>query len=105
MSVSEFSQIMREAGLSSSTSTSSSSNNDKIRVEHVFVLQLSENTDRIAKGLTLALLEIGRSLAESCRIVAIGAAMGFLLWGTARLIESTRTRQSKSGTKVRGENL
>jgi len=93
MSASELSQLMREAGMTS-TSSSPSSGGDKIQVEHILVITLSEATDKLCKGVVLGCLEVGRKLAESFRILTMAASVSLLLWGTSRLIESVRSSRS-----------
>jgi len=101
MSASELSQIMREVGLSSGGG-GSSGNNEKIHLEHVLVLTLSEATDKLCKGAVLTLLELGRHFVESFRILAIAGSVSVVLWGTGRFIESVRSRKggrSDEGSK------
>lgn len=93
MSASELSQLMREAGLTVSSSTPSGGGGDKIQVEHVLVVTLSESTEKLCKGVILGLLGLGRQLVESCHIMAISGSVGLVLWGTSRLIESLRSRR------------
>jgi len=80
MSLSEYAQILREAGLTSTTATgsgdagsgggaaSSSSGGESIRVEHVITFGF----DRSARKCADAALEIGRQLAYSALVVGIG---------------------------------
>lgn len=79
--MSELAQIMREAGLSAG-------NSDKIRVEHVLILEVSEKADKIAKAIAVGLLELGRHVVESIRILAVAGSVAVILWGTSQLITS-----------------
>ena len=92
MSASELSQLMREAGLTTTTTTG-----DKIQVEHVLVITLSEATDKLCRGIVLGTLDLGRKLVECVRILTIAGSVSLLLWGTCRLIESFRRRPSPRG--------
>jgi hypothetical protein len=83
MSMTEIAQVMKEAGLmagGSSTQGSGGSGSgaaaDKIRVEHMLVLDVSEKWEKIIKGIALACLELGRHLVDSVRIVAVAGAVG-----------------------------
>jgi len=99
MSASELSQIMREAGL---TGGAGGGGSDKIQVEHVLVVSLSEATDKLCKGIVLGCLDLGRHLVESCRILAIAGSVSLLLWGSARLIESFRRPHQHSSSSSDG---
>jgi hypothetical protein len=89
--MSELAQIMREAGLSTG-------NADKIRVEHVFIVEVSEKADKIAKALAVGLLELGHHVAESFRIFAMAGSAAIILWGTSQLITSFRRKQIPNAT-------
>lgn len=88
MSVSEYAQIMKEAGL---TGSGRSGPSDKIQVEHVFVFDVSERWEKVVKGIAVGCLDLGRHVVESLRIFAIAGSVGILLWGTSELIASFRT--------------
>jgi hypothetical protein len=95
MSVSEYTQLMREAGLVSSAGISSgtSSNVDnKIQVEHVFIFDVSERWEKICKGAILGLLNLGRDLVGTLHIVAIAASISMVLWGCSNLVASLRSK-------------
>ena len=69
------------------------SSTEKVIVEHIFVLTIPERTDKLARTLAGAALELGRHVVKSIRLVAVATSAGILLWGTARLIESIRRRR------------
>ena len=105
MSASELSQLMREVGLSSSSSSSSSGSGEKIQVEHILILSLSEATDKLCKGVVLGFLELGRNLVQSCRILAMAGSISLVLWGTSHLIDSLRSRRSfGDSNSINGDN-
>jgi hypothetical protein len=98
MSMTEIAQVMKEAGLMAGGSSTQGSGGggaaaDKIRVEHMLVLDVSEKWEKIIKGIALACLELGRHLVDSVRIVAVAGAVGVLLWGTSQLVASFRSPQ------------
>lgn len=103
MSLSELAQIMREAGLASAGSDASASNgmssDNKFRVEHIFVLDVSEKWEKIVKGVALGCLDLGRHFVHSIRVLAVAGSIGFLLWGTSRLIDSLRQRKTKDANR------
>jgi hypothetical protein len=103
MSMTEIAQVMKEAGLMAGGSTQGSGSggaSDKIRVEHMLVLDVSEKYEKIIKGIALACLELGRHLVDSVRIVALGSAVGVLLWGTSRLVASFRSPRLRKGDET-----
>jgi hypothetical protein len=86
MSMSEYAQIMKEAGLIRSDRGGS----DKIQVEHVFVFDVTEKWEKVVKGIALGCLDLGRHVVNSLRIIAVAGSIGILLWGTSQLVASFR---------------
>ena len=97
MSLSEYAQIMKEMGLTASSSlpdgSKGNSTNDKIFVEHKIILDASERVEKILKGTILGLLDLGRHVVDTWRIVAIAGSIGFVMWGCSSLIASYRIKQ------------
>jgi hypothetical protein len=124
MSMSEIAQVMKEAGLvgtggggsggsgggKSGTSSSTSLMMDKIQVEHILVLDVSEKWEKIVKGVAVGCLELGRHVVDTLRIAAIACSAGLLLWGVSHLIQACRnnpngsSRTSTGGTTKSGSN-
>ena len=63
---------------------------NRIQVEHVFVFDVSERWEKICKGAILGMLNLGRHVFDSIRIVAIGASAALILWGFSQLVISIR---------------
>jgi hypothetical protein len=107
MSMTEIAQVMKEAGLMAGGGSTHGSGGggggaaDKIRVEHMLVLDVSEKWEKIIKGIALAFLELGRHVVDSVRIVAVASAVGMLLWGTSQLVASFRSpRRLRKGNET-----
>lgn len=72
---------------------------DKVVVEHILVVTIPESTDKLARALAGAALELGRHIVKSFRLVALATSTGILLWGTARLVESLRSPRRRFDDK------
>lgn len=92
MSISEYSQIMKEAGIMASVGGGGGKvdGDNRIQVEHVFVFDVSERWEKICKGAILGMLNLGRHVFDSIRIVAIGASAALILWGFSQVVISIR---------------
>lgn len=95
MSLSEIAQIMKEAGLTSSSTggvrgtgggSGDGSGDGKILVEHVFVFDVSEKWEKTVRGVALGCLELGRHAVDSLRLVAVAGSIALLLWGASRIV-------------------
>lgn len=91
--MSDWAQIMKEIG-----GVTGGSAGDHVKIEHILVISLSDQTDRLVRGIVAALQEIGRQAVQSLRIVAIGSAVGITLWGTARLLDAFRNNNNNDPT-------
>jgi hypothetical protein len=100
----EIAQVMKEAGLMAGGSTHGSGGGggaaDRIRVEHMLLLDVSEKWEKIIKGIALACLELGRHVVDSVRIVAVASAVGVLLWGTSQLVASFQSPRLRKGNET-----
>ena len=97
MSISEYTQIMKEAGIMTPVGgglgkAGSTAGDNRIQVEHIFTFELSERCDKVCKGAILGLLNLGRHVVDSIRIVAIAGSAALILWGCSQVIVSIRKR-------------
>ena len=102
MSISEYAQIMKEAGIMSSIGEVSGKvdgavGDNRIQVEHIFVFDVTERWEKICKGAILGLLNLGRHVVNTMRIVAIAGSAALILWGFSQVIVSLRRRPSMQG--------
>lgn len=100
MSISEYAQIMKEAGMISSVGGGNGKldgaiGDNKIRVEHIFLFDVTERWEKICKGAILGLLNLGRHVVDSLRIVAIAGSAALILWGCSQVIASIRKNAVK----------
>lgn len=100
MSISEYAQIMKEAGMISSVGGGNGKldgaiGDNKIRVEHIFLFDVTERWEKICKGAILGLLNLGRHVVDSLRIVAIAGSAALILWGCSQVIASIRKKAVK----------
>jgi hypothetical protein len=98
MSISEYAQIMKEAGISGGGHNGKTHGvaigDNRIQIEHMLIVDISERWEKICKGAILALLELGHHVVHSLRIVAIAGSVGIVLWGCSRLITSIQKKSS-----------
>ena len=101
MSVSEYTQLMKEAGIASFGTGSSGSSviDNKIQVEHILIFDVSERWEKVCKGTILALLDVGKEVVGTFRIVAVAGSICMLLWGCSNLIESIRGKRLSQDSK------
>jgi hypothetical protein len=109
MSMSEYAQIMKEAGIMTSVGgvngkMDSAGGDNRIQVEHIFVFDISERWEKVCKGAILGLLNLGRHVVDSLRIVAIASSAAFLLWGCSQVIVSIRRGASIQQSEERSAN-
>jgi hypothetical protein len=97
--MSDLAQIMKELGVVG-TGGGNAGDNGAVKVEHVLVFSLAESTDQLVRGIVGVLQQFGRHAVQSLRIVAIGSAVGMVLYGTARLIEALRRDDSSTRGKL-----
>ena len=102
MSISDYAQIMKEAGIMASVGSNGgvgkvdgSTGDSRIQVEHIFVFDVTERWEKICKGAILGLLNLGRHMVDSIRIVAIAGSAALILWGCSRVILSVRNKTVK----------
>jgi hypothetical protein len=97
--MSDLAQIMKELGVVGAGGASAG-DNGAVKVEHILVFSLSDPTDQLVRGMVGVLQQFGRHAVQSLRIVAIGGAVGMVLYGTARLIEALRQRDDSNRGKL-----
>jgi hypothetical protein len=99
MSISEYAQIMKEAGIMASVGGGSgkvdgANGDNRIQVEHIFVFDVAERWEKVCKGAILALLNLGHHVVDTMRIVAIAGSAALILWGCSQVIVSIRRKPS-----------
>ena len=85
----------------------SGNDNNKLQIEHLFLLGSTKSMDKAFKRLTDGVLEFGRGVVECGQVVAVGVAVYLALLGTSHVIrairEDTSTNGKKKKDKTRGD--
>ena len=73
-----------------------SASTETLKVEHVFVFSWSDKAEDVICKLAVGLLDLSRSITQSCRILGYGATAYLVLLGTSKLITSFQTKRRGS---------
>ena len=85
MSMREYSTIMKEAGLTSGTGSS-----EKFQVEHVFLLRMDENLEKLIAKLVDTALLLSLQFLRTLKVLTYASAGFMLLYGSSKLITSIK---------------
>ena len=97
MSISEYAQIMKEAGMMTSVGggkVGGAVGDNRIRVDHIFLFDVTERWEKVCKGAILGLLNLGRHVVDTIRIAAVSGSAALILWGCSQVIASIRSRSA-----------
>jgi hypothetical protein len=94
MSAKEYSSLMKEMGVTSSSGV----DGDSIRVEHVLVFSMTEKWERALDKWVHLTLDLSREMVASLRLIATATSIAIVLWGTSKLIASFRSNHDESTT-------
>lgn len=105
MSLSEYSTIMKEAGMSTSSGGggSAGAGGDAMKVEHIFVIgwKNEEWMNGIIQKVVHGCLVASKHLLDSLRILSYGGAAGVVLWGTAQVVKAIRSNDKSPQNQTR----
>ena len=98
MSISEYAQIMKETGIMAAVRGSGADGtigDSRIQVEHVFVFDTTERWEKLCKGTILGLLNLGRHVVDSIRILTMAGSAALIFWGCSQLVLSIQNKTVK----------
>lgn len=98
----EYSTILREAGL---TTPGPDGAADKLQIEHVFVVTLGENLERMVHKLVDTTLLLSLNLIRALKVLSYASSAFLLLYGTSKLIQAIQGNASSPGSTTDPKTL